>query len=140
MIRVAILTSVCFFWLTPLLALAAPAVQVVDEAGQPVPRFEFMVHTEGDGYTRWAADEEGTISWEQTFPRSPRVDVLLRADGFAPVVEIFAGSRLDSLRSTPFVLKRGTPVELRFRLPDGMTWPADKLPEAYFVDYEHRVR
>jgi hypothetical protein len=69
--------------LIPLIAEAAPVLRVVDEQGQPVKQFEFMIHTANDGYSRWTKGANGEVdaSDVQTYRRATMMDVLVRADG-----------------------------------------------------------
>jgi RNA polymerase sigma factor (sigma-70 family) len=121
--------------------------RVVDEAGKPLPRFQAMLDTASNGYIRWREGRNGLIGLGHV--GDPRfgldgevIDLLVRADGHAPGLARFAGKDREKLRQgkATIALKRGEKVELRFRLPDGLTWPKNTMPEAYFTDFEERVR
>src|SRR5207248_8393914 len=53
----------------------------------------------------------------------------------------FQAEQLNKLRQgeATITMQRGERVELRFHLPEGLTWPSNILPEAYFADYRERA-
>ncbi len=119
-------------------------VRVVDEEGKPVSRLEALVHTTDQGFGLWTEGRNGIVflggGWE--FREAGVLEVLVRADGFAPAVARFAGTQRDDLTKgkAAITLRRGQKVQLRFNLPKDMTWPKGTLPEAYFDDLQERVR
>ena len=118
-------------------------IRVVDQEGERIAKFQVMVHTADQGYTPWTDARDGIHIIGGTFMyRDAPLDVLVRADGFAPAIAKFAGAEREKLSSgdATITLHRGEKVELRFRLPNGMTWPQGVLPEAYFDDLQERVR
>lgn len=124
--------------------LADLRLRVVDEQGAPLPRFEAMAHAADAGGSPWAAGRDGVVPLGGFWARrgAAPLDVVVRADGFAPTLARFAGPRLEGLRrgEAAITLRRGRPVRVRFKLPEGMTWPGGALPEAYFDDQEKWVR
>ncbi len=121
-----------------------PRARVVDDAGKPLPKFEAMLHTANEGYTNWTDGRNGMVGFRSFLSgqKADALDVLVRAEGYAPAVARFEGKECEKLRrgEATITLKRGEPVEVRFRLPEGLSWPKGVLPEAYFEDYEERVR
>lgn len=121
-----------------------PRARVVDDAGKPLPKFEAMLHTANDGHTRWTDGRDGMVGFGGLLSRSSAdaIDVLVRAEGFAPGVARFEGKDREKLRQgeATITMRRGETVELRFRLPEGLAWPKGVMPEAYFGDFEERVR
>jgi thiol-disulfide isomerase/thioredoxin len=119
-------------------------VRVVDEAGKPLAKVQAMMHTAEAGYHNWVVGGLGVVGLGDADPfRGAQVlEVLLRADGYAPAIVRFDREQRDKLRQgQPTVtLKRGQKVELRFRLPPGLTWPGGVLPDAYFKELEARVQ
>jgi thiol-disulfide isomerase/thioredoxin len=118
-------------------------LRAVDEDGKPLSNFEAMVHTADAGYGLWAPGHDGIVflGGPGQF-RAAALQVLVRADGYAPIVARFSGQQLDELRNgkAAITLRRGQKVQLRFHLPKDMTWPKGTLPEAYFDDLQERVR
>ena len=118
-------------------------LRVVDEDGKPLSKLEAMVHTADAGYGRWVEGHDGMVflggAWQY---RGAALQVLVRADGYAPTVARFAGQQRDELSNgeAAITLRRGQKVQLRFNLPKDMTWPKGTLPEAYFDDLQERVR
>jgi hypothetical protein len=118
-------------------------VRVVDEDGKALPKAEAMVHTADQGYGRWSAGRDGLVflggAWEY---RGAALEVLVRADGYVSTIARFAGAQRDKLSKgeSTITLRRGQKVQLRFNLPEGMTWPKGTLPEVYFDDMQERVR
>ncbi len=111
-------------------------LRVVDEAGKPVNSFQAMLFTEGEGYTQWLDGRDclANLANPNMFNESEVLYVFLRSHEFAP-----AAARLDREQrkqlaqgSATMTLRRGQTAELRFRLPDGMSWPKGLVPEAYF--------
>jgi RNA polymerase sigma factor (sigma-70 family) len=120
---------------------------VVDDAGKALPKFQAMIHTASAGHGGWHEGRNGMVGLGN--PRDPRlgspadaIDMLIRADGYAPGTARFEARDREKLRQgkATITLKRGQEVELRFRLPEGLAWPKNTKPEAYFTDYEENVR
>jgi beta-lactamase regulating signal transducer with metallopeptidase domain/thiol-disulfide isomerase/thioredoxin/protocatechuate 3,4-dioxygenase beta subunit len=118
-------------------------VRVVDEDGKGVPKAEAMVHTADQGYGHWTAGQDGLVflggAWQY---RGSALQVLMRAEGYASAIAHFAGAAREKLSKgeATITLRRGQKVQLRFNLPEGMTWPKGTLPEVYFDDMQERVR
>ena len=118
-------------------------LRVVDEDGKPLSKLEAMIHTADAGYGPWIEGRDGMVFlggiWQY---REAALQVLVRADGYAPAVARFAGQQRDDLSNgkAAITLRRGQKVQLRFNLPKDMTWPKGTLPEAYFDDLQERVR
>src|SRR6266851_3108189 len=70
------------------------------------------------------------------------IDAVVRAEGFASTLVHFAGSEREKLLAgnATITMRRGEKVELRFRLPEGLDWPAKLTPEVYFADHQGPVR
>ncbi len=118
-------------------------LRVVDEEGQAVPNVEAMVHTADHGYGLWTKGRNGMVFLGGAGQyRGAALDVLVRADGYAPAIAHFAGEQRDKLTKgeAAIMLRRGQKVQLRFNLPQNMTWPKGTLPEAYFDELQDRVR
>jgi RNA polymerase sigma factor (sigma-70 family) len=119
-------------------------VRVVDEMGKPLAKVQVMLHTAEAGYRNWTDGGLGVacLADPDPFRNTEVIDVLLRADGYAPAIVRFDREQRDKLRQgQPTVtLKRGQKVELQFRLPPGLTWPKGVLPDAYFKELEARVQ
>ncbi len=119
-------------------------LRVVDEQGAPLSRLEAMVHTADAGYGPWVPGRDGMVflGGGSQYRGAEALEVLVRADGFAPGVARFAGKQRDKLTSgeAAITLRRGRKVELLFKLSGGMAWPKGVLPEAYFDDMQERVR
>jgi thiol-disulfide isomerase/thioredoxin len=119
-------------------------VRVVDEAGEPVPAFQALLYTAGQGSSGWTDGGGGVagLGQESMYRDADALYVLVRADGYAPAVARFEGAGRDALRrdEVTITLRRGRKVELRFRLPEGLAWPAGGLPEVYFGECEESVR
>jgi RNA polymerase sigma factor (sigma-70 family) len=119
-------------------------VRAVDETGKPLPKLQAMIHTADAGYSGWMDGGNGVAGlgppW--SFRDAGVLEVLVRADGYASSLLQIEGAQRDKLQKgeTTVTMRRGQKVELRFRLPEGMTWPKGLLPEAYFNDFEERVR
>lgn len=122
-------------------------VRVVGPAGKPLPIFQAMIHTTNAGYTKWFDGRDGLVGFGSfgfgnSTADANACDVLVRADGYASTVVRYAGEQRNLLRQdvTTITMQQGERVELRFRLPPGLTWPDNLLPEAYFDDCQERVR
>ncbi|MEX2317502.1 MAG: TlpA disulfide reductase family protein [Pirellulales bacterium] len=131
-----IFSSACVF--------AGPNLRVVDEQGQPVKQFEFMIHTANDGYSRWmkGADGAADASDVQSYQRATAIDVLVRADGFASATKSFQDDELKKLRGdgASITLPRGDEIRLRLKTAEGIQLPEGLLPQLYFPQYGWRVR
>ena len=118
-------------------------VRVIDEEGKPLSKLEAMLHTADEGYGQWFDGRDGIVFLGGTWQfRGVDLDVLVRADGYAPTVTRFASKQRDKLSNgeATITLRRGRKVQLRFNLPKDMTWPKGTLPEAYFDDLQERLR
>ncbi len=69
--------------------ITGPRVRVVDEAGNPLPAFEALIHTADAGYRDWEDWRHGRVGFGEDWLAGPGVDVLLRADGHAPTIRRF---------------------------------------------------
>ena len=128
--RAFVLPTAVAIWLSAVALSAA----VVDEQGKPVAEFWAMANTADDGYTSWEKCAHGQLPTFDGLQGVKAIDVFVRADGFAPTFAHLAGDDLEPLRSLPakITLRRGTPIELRLVLPEGMAWPDKFRPEVYF--------
>lgn len=121
-----------------------PRIRVVDESGKPVPTPQAMFHTAAAGDTQWIEGGSGVVyvRFAHMLREGNALEVLVRAEGYASSVARFEGEERNKLQRGEAVItmRRGQKVELRFRLPEGMTWPKGVLPEVYFDDLEERVR
>jgi len=120
------------------------ALRVVDEQNRPVPSFEVSIQTADHGCTSWEAGHKGRITLGQffVFRESQVIDLVVKAEGYSSTVARFSGPEREKLLGgeATVVLRQGEDVELRLRLPQGMTYPPGLLPEVYFGDYQERVR
>ncbi|HEY4261820.1 MAG TPA: thioredoxin-like domain-containing protein [Schlesneria sp.] len=118
-------------------------LRVVGEDGKPIPKFEAMVHTANAGYGRWVGGRDGLVFLGgATEYRDAALEILVRANGYSPIIARFATKERDKLTKgeATVTLRRGQKVQLQFHLPEGMTWPKGAVPEAYFDDLQSRVR
>lgn len=121
-------------------------VHVIDERGQAVPKFQLMLQTADRGETAWEDGMNGQVTFsgfQSTHYRDLQaIDVLVRADGYASALARFAGADRATLfgSKATITLRRGEPVELHFRLPDGLRLPDDFVPEVYFGNHRDAVR
>ncbi|HEY7329890.1 MAG TPA: sigma-70 family RNA polymerase sigma factor [Gemmataceae bacterium] len=120
-------------------------VQVVDDTGKPVPTLQAMVYTTNTvGGSEWKAGGSGIadLGGPDLFRDDGVSGVVVRADGFASSFARLEGDNHNKLQKgeISITMQRGQKVELRFRLPEGLTWPKGVLPEAYFTDLEADVR
>lgn len=118
-------------------------VRVVDEEGKPVTKLQAMPHTAERGYGPWTPGGGGLVFLGSASQyRDVALQVAVRADGFASAVASYSADQHDSLSKgeATITLRRGKTVNLRFQTPEGMTWPAEAVPEVYFDDFQHRVR
>ena len=114
-------------------------LKVVDEQGQPVAKFEALIYS-GTGL-RWAGGTNGAVSLS-TEQLPPVVRVIVRADGYASTTQQFTGNSREKLLQgeESITLARGEEVKLQFKLPEGMTWPKDAMPEVYFDAWKEVVQ
>jgi thiol-disulfide isomerase/thioredoxin len=115
-------------------------VRVVDEQGRPVPKFQLRLSR-----SPWQAGVNGQARIPGVFAaelRTDAFDVLARAEGFASTRARFSGPERNKLLGNDAVvtMPRGKNVELRFRLPQPLHWPAGLLPEIYYSDSRNFVR
>ncbi|MEI8379593.1 MAG: TlpA disulfide reductase family protein [Planctomycetota bacterium] len=115
---------------------------VVDEEGEPVSTFQAKVESPRSSH-QWVDGGTGLVFLGSASQYTDMaVNILVRADGYASTIALFAGEELESLvkNEAAITLRRGQRVQLRFHLPDSMTWPKGKLPQAYFDEMEKIVR
>jgi hypothetical protein len=118
-------------------------VHVIDEKGRPVTAFQMRLGSSGSAGREWADGATGQIKIPGfLIDGDGAIDVVLRADGFASSLSHFAGADREKLLggNATIAMRRGEKVELRFRLPQGLDWPAKLTPEVYFADYQSEVR
>jgi thiol-disulfide isomerase/thioredoxin len=118
-------------------------IRAVDEEGKPVSKLQAMIHTAEAGYGPWVDGGEGIVFLGGPSQyRAAALDVMVRADGFATGFARFEGEQRDKLSKgeATVMLRRGKPVQLRFNLPQELTWPKGMLPETYFDNMQERVR
>jgi thiol-disulfide isomerase/thioredoxin len=119
-------------------------IHVVDEQGHKVAKFDIRGRTADRGRTVWSQCSDGEAGVDSIFParEADAVDIEVRSAEFATSSERFAGAKLDKLinGAVTIVLHRGDPVQVRFQLPAGMTWPAGVQPEVYFDSDRSFVR
>jgi thiol-disulfide isomerase/thioredoxin len=125
-------------------AISYGALRVVDEHDRPVRRWEVSIHTADHGYTSWKTGSEDwiTLADFSAFRESQRIDLVVKADGYASTVARCSGPDRDRLLAgeATVVLRQGQEVELRLRWPEGMTVPPGWQPEVYFDDYRERAQ
>jgi hypothetical protein len=126
-------------WFSGTIAAADPVLRVLNEAGQPIERFEVMIHTASDGYDRWAVGLDGEFEIAprlRSYAKAAAVDVIVRAEGYASVLENFQGKAKESLHSDGAEIKLTRGREVRFKLlpPAGEALPKNLCPEFYFAD------
>jgi RNA polymerase sigma factor (sigma-70 family) len=116
-------------------------LHVVDPAGKPVPIFQAMIHTADAWFTKWYDGRNGLVGFGSMLPDANVWDVLVRADGYVSAVVRLVGEQRNRLQqdNTKITIQRGERVELRFRLPEGLTWPSNLLLQAYFEGYRDRA-
>jgi thiol-disulfide isomerase/thioredoxin len=123
-------------------------VRVIDEQSQPVPVFEMRLGRSDMVGGAWTTSGGGQINipgsslGPERDAISNAIDVVVRADGFASTFAHFAGSEREKLLAgnATITMCRGEKVELRFRLPEGLDWPAKLMPEIYFAEHQGPVR
>jgi thiol-disulfide isomerase/thioredoxin len=111
-----------------------PAVSVFDEGGQRLSRFQIMIHCPSGGGSGWKTAAGGRSLLGLALRNTTVADVIVRAEGYASALKRFGGDDFQKLSrgEGSVTVPRGDKVELRFRLPEEMTWPAGKAPEVYF--------
>jgi thiol-disulfide isomerase/thioredoxin len=133
----------------PIVSEAPPPdyiIQVIDERGQPVPSFQVMIQTAGQGVTMWQSGAAGQVTfsgYQSTHYRDQwAIDALVRADGYAGTIARFEGPDREALFAgkATITLQQGEEVALRFRLPEGLRLPADLTPEVYLPGHRDAVR
>lgn len=122
------------------IAVSARAIQIVDEDGEPIAKYEWMLNTSDQGCSRWTSDGNGRTEL-MMFPEAKAIDVLVRAEGYANTIERFAGDKLAAFTDpdSKLTLKRGVPVELRLETAAGVELPDELRPEVYFKDIQWRA-
>ncbi len=115
-------------------------LHVLDEKGQPIAKFEVMVHSPSGGGQAWTKSARGLIQLMDQLP--PVFDVIVRADGYASVIKRFAGDERDKLAhgEATITIPPGEQAMLRFHLPEGLAWPPNALPDVYFANCEGEAR
>jgi thiol-disulfide isomerase/thioredoxin len=111
-------------------------LRVVDEQGRDIEKFDVVARM-AEGYrSGWKHGVHGrtALDFLQRFSATNSIDLFVRAPDLVTAIEHFGGSTKDRLLSgeTTMVLERGEAVLVRFRLPPGMTWPANAKPDVYF--------
>jgi thiol-disulfide isomerase/thioredoxin len=123
--------------------LPAFVVRVIDEQGHPVPAFEMKLGPSGHPEGNWVVGASGQIQWPGYLtPEDGAIEAVVRADGFASTLSHFAGADRKKLLAGNAIITmhKGEKVELQFRLPQGLDWPAKLTPEVYFADQQSGVR
>lgn len=122
------------------------AVRVLDEDGQPVSAFQLMLQSAGAPLGSWQGGAQGLVQVngaDATFHGDAvAIDVLVRADGYASTLTRFAGPGREELLSgrATTTLRRGESVELRFRVPQGLSLPDGFAPDLYTASQRVGVR
>ncbi len=75
------------------------------------------------------------------YKKAAAIDVLVRAEGYASAFRRFSGNEKEALQASgaEFKLSRGREVRLILIREEGITIPADLLPQVYFADLAWRV-
>lgn len=146
--RVAFLFALTFMSAGPCLGGAEVnlLLTVLDSAGDPIPRFEVMLHTHEDGYNRWAAGTNGKIDFHYRpggpppllTSSDPHFQVIVRAPDLAPAILHLenAGERMqETVRLTP-----GRLIELSVVTADGNAPPESIKPAVVYEDFASRIR
>ena len=126
-------------------ATPGPLLRVVDDQGQPIPKFELMVWTADHGSSIWLIGGERQIAQNRPlwgFEEAAAVDLTVRADGYASTLAHFAGADREKLLKgeATLVMRTGEEVQVRFNLPPRMSWPDGVPPELYFDDLKQKIR
>ena len=108
-------------------------LRVVDEQGQPVPKFEVLTASLNSAL-EWVSGNDGTITLQGNVPH---VLLACRADGFASIAHEFHGAELQQLLqgTATLTMPPGEQVTLQLNLPTGMKLPKDFVPELYFKSW-----
>ena len=127
----------------PLAHAEAFKLRVVDDQGQGVQRFQ--VYIQNEPRNAWIPGVEGfTVLEVNPQPASSikSVSLAVRADGYASVCGQYQGEELQKLLDGKAVvtLSKGTDVELKLQLPEGVVLPKDFVPDVYFDSWSSRVR
>lgn len=121
-------------------------LRVLDSRGDPVPRFEVMLHTHEHGYNQWATGTDGEIDFHYRpggpppllTGSDPHFQVVVRAPELAPTILHLenTGSRMqETVRLTP-----GRLIELLVRTAGGDPPPESVDPAVVYEDFASRVR
>lgn len=112
-----------------------PAITVVDEAGKPVEKFAAMFGNAGQINSDWNDGRDGRVELPSGLEETAVIDVLFRAQGYAPALVTFTGEKRTELLAskTQVMLQRGKPLTLRYRVPEGMALPDDFKAEIYWA-------
>ena len=121
---------------------SAETVRAVDEAGNPIEKFEAMYHTADQGYSHWESSHKGACQLHLFFGEPTPVDVLVRADGYATSIKRLGSVKAKQLNGDPIevTLTKGHPVKIRLEIPDGLKFADDFVLEAYFPQFAGRAR
>ena len=116
---------------------------VNDSDGNPVPKFEAMLHTYHEGYIQWQPGKDGKIHFgaddtQSLYIRNDKnFQVIVRAPDLAPAflnLE-YRGSTEQTVTLTP-----GHLIELSVKTADGRAIPKNLIPLVVFTDFSGRVR
>jgi thiol-disulfide isomerase/thioredoxin len=116
---------------------------VNDAEGNPVPKFEAMLHTYHEGYIQWQPGKDGKIHFgdddtDSLYLRDDKnFQVIVRAPEMAPAFlhMEYKGPTKETMTLTP-----GHPVKLSVRTSDGRAIPKNVTPLVVYTDYAGRVR
>ena len=116
---------------------------VNDAEGNPVPKFEAMLHTYHEGYIRWQPGKDGKIHFGADYTDSlylrddKNFHVIVRAPEMAPAFlhAEYRGPTKETVTLTP-----GHLVELSVRTSDDRAIPNNIIPLVVYTDYAGWVR
>ncbi len=120
------------------------ALTVLGPDGQPVPKFEAMMHSHQNGYVSWQHGTDGEIDfWSEGFHTlntdpDPYVQIIVRAPDLAPAILHLenTGTRMrETVKLTP-----GRLIELSVHTADGRPLPESITPLVVYHDFAWRVR
>ena len=117
---------------------------VNDSDGNPVPKFEAMLHTYHEGYVQWQQGKDGKIHFGDDDTQSLYIkndknfQVIVRTPDLAPAflkLQYTGGLMEQTVTLTP-----GQLIELSFRTADNKAIPKNVVPLVVYTDYAGRVR